>query len=180
MIQQLDCYQTPPDWHPGASLMVRTFWFCLGSPLLSARWLPGSVWRVQLLRAFGARIGMGCRFKPGLRVKFPWRLQVGQACWLAEGAWLDNLSLITLGDRVCLSQGVYLCTGNHNFRSPGFDLQLGPITIGDDAWIAACAVLAPNVDIGPGAVVSLGSVVIGAVPAGAIMRGNPAVVVGYR
>ena len=56
-----------------------------------------------------------------------WRLQVGQACWLAEDAWLDNLAPISLGDRVCLSQGTYLCTGNHDFRSPGFDLRLGPI-----------------------------------------------------
>ena len=179
-VQNLAAYQTPPDWHPGASLLVRTCWFCLGSPLLSARWLPGSAWRVQLLRAFGAGIGRHCRLKPGLRVKFPWRLQVGEACWLAEDAWLDNLSHITLGDRVCLSQGVYLCTGNHNFRSPGFDLRLGPITIGDDAWIAARAVLAPNAQIGPGAVVAIGAVVSGAVPAGAIMRGNPAILVGYR
>jgi putative colanic acid biosynthesis acetyltransferase WcaF len=113
-------------------------------------------------------------------VKFPWRLVVGHHCWLAEEVWLDNLAPITLGDRVCLSQGVYLCTGNHNFRSPGFDLQLGPITIGDDAWIAARAVLAPNTLIGPGAVVALGAVVSGSVPAGAIVRGNPAVVVGQR
>ena len=81
---------------------------------------------------------------------------------------------------MCLSQGAYLCTGNHNFRSPGFDLRLGPITIGDDAWIAARAVLAPNAQIGPGAVVAIGAVVSGAVPAGAIMRGNPAILVGYR
>ena len=180
IVQNLAAYQTPPDWHPGASSLALTIWFCAGSPLLSARWLPGSVWRVQLLRAFGARIGKGCRFKPGLRVKFPWRLRVGQACWLAEGAWLDNLSLITLGDRVCLSQGVYLCTGNHNFRSSGFDLRLGPITIGDDAWIAARAVLAPNTQVGPGAVVAIGAVVSGVVPACAIMRGNPAIVDGYR
>ena len=139
-------------------MLLRSLWFGLGSPLLSARWLPGSAWRVMLLRAFGAQIGSGCRLKPGLRVKFPWRLQVGQACWLAEDAWLDNLAPISLGDRVCLSQGAYLCTGNHNFRSPGFDLRLGPITIGPDAWIAARAVLASGADV----------------------RGNPAVVVGER
>ncbi|MFU8886763.1 MAG: hypothetical protein ACNA8O_15070 [Cyanobacteriota bacterium] len=74
------------------------------------------------------------------------RLQVGQACWLAEDAWPGNLAPISLGDRVCLSQGTVLCTGNHNFRSPGFDLRLGPITIGSDAWIAARAVLAPGRD----------------------------------
>jgi putative colanic acid biosynthesis acetyltransferase WcaF len=180
MTQQLDRYRTPPDWHPGESLLVRTLWFCAGAPLLSARWLPGSAWRVALLRAFGARIGSGCRLKPGLRVKFPWRLQVGRACWLAEDAWLDNLAPITLGDRVCLSQGAYLCTGNHDFRSPGFDLLLGPISIGSGAWIAARAVLAPGTQVGPGAVVALGAVVSGTVPPGAIVSGNPAVVVRER
>ena len=180
MIQQLDRYRTPPDWHPGAPLLIRTLWFCLGAPLLSARWLPGSAWRVALLRAFGSRIGSGCRLKPGLRVKFPWRLCVGHACWLAEDAWLDNLASITIGDRVCLSQGAYLCTGNHDFRSPGFELRLGPITIAADAWIAARAVLAPGTQIGPGAVVALAAVVSGTVPARAIVRGNPAVVVGVR
>ena len=179
-IQNLAGYKTPPNWHPGASFWVRTCWFCLGSPLISSRWLPGSAWRVQLLRLFGARIGGDCRLKPGLRVKFPWRLQVGQACWLAEDAWLDNLALITIGDRVCLSQGVYLCTGNHNYRSSGFDLLLGPINICDDSWIAARAVLAPGTVIGAGAVVALGAVVSGTVISGTIVRGNPAVLVGRR
>lgn len=179
-IQDLAAYRTPSDWHPGAPPVVQTLWFCLGAPLLSARWLPGSVWRVWLLRVFGARIGNGCRLKPGLRVKFPWRLQVGEACWLAEDAWLDNLATIRLGDRVCISQSAYICTGNHNIRSPGFDLRLGPITIGSDAWIAARAVLAPGTRVGAGAVVALGAVVSGVVPPGAIVRGNPALVVGQR
>ena len=173
MQQRLDRYRTPPDWHPGAPKLQQVLWFCLGSPLLSARWLPGSAWRVLLLRVFGARIGSGCRIKPGLRVKFPWRLLVGEACWLAEDAWLDNLAPITLGDRVCISQSAYLCTGNHDFRSPGFELRLGPITIGSNAWIAACAVLAPGTNVGPGAVVALGAVVSGTVESGSIVRGNP-------
>lgn len=180
LIQRLDRYATPPDWHPGAALWVQALWFCLGSPLLAARWLPGSGWRGLLLRSFGASIGQGCRFKPGLRVKFPWRLQVGDACWLAEDAWLDNLAPISLGDRVCVSQGVYLCTGNHDFRSPGFDLRLGSIVVASDAWIAARAVLAPGTRIGTGAVVSLAAVVTAEVPPLAIVRGNPAVVVGQR
>ena len=180
MFQQLDLYRTPPDWHPGASLPQEILWFCLGAPLLAARWLPGSAWRVALLRLSGARIGVGCRIKPGLRVKFPWRLVVGNHCWLAEDAWIDNLAEVQLGDRVCLSQGAYLCTGNHDFRSPGFQLRLGPITIDADAWIAARAVLAPGSRIGTAAVVALGAVVSGTVPAGAIVRGNPAVVVGSR
>ena len=178
--QRLDQYRLPASWHPGAPLLLQFLWFCFGAPLLSSRCLPGSVWRAWLLCVFGAHIGSGCNIKPGIRVKFPWRLQVGESCWLAEDAWLDNLAPITLGDRVCLSQGVYLCTGNHNFRSSNFDLVVGSINIGADAWIAARAVLAPGTEIGPGAVVALGSLVSGSVPAGVIVRGNPAVVVGKR
>lgn len=180
IVQNLALYKIPPSYSPGASILFQSIWFCLGSPLVAARWLPGSAWRVLLMRAFGARIGSGCRIKPGLRVKFPWRLRVGHSCWLGEDAWLDNLALITLGDRVCISQGVYLCTGNHDFHSPSFDLLLGPITIGNDAWIAARSVLAPGTQIGTGAVVALGSAVSGSVPAGAIVRGNPALVVKQR
>jgi putative colanic acid biosynthesis acetyltransferase WcaF len=178
--QRLDTYRTPPGWSPGRSWPVRTLWFCLGSPLLAARWLPGSLWRVALLRMFGARIGTGCRLKPGVRVQLPWRLEVGEHCWLGEHAWFDNLAPISLGDRVCVSQGAYLCTGNHDFRSPGFEQRLGAIHVGNDAWIAARAVLAPGTVVGDGAVVALAAVVGGAVPEGVIVRGNPAVVVGQR
>ena len=180
MEQRLDRYRTPPGWHPGAPKVFHALWFCIGAPLLRASWLPGSFWRVLLLRSFGARIGGLCRIKPGLRVKFPWRLNVGEACWLGEDAWLDNLAPICIGDRVCVSQGVYLCTGNHDFNSPDFDLRLGPITIGSDAWIAAYAVVAPGTDVGSGAVVGLGAVVSGSVQEGSIVRGNPALVVGQR
>ena len=180
IIQNLSSYRTPPHWHPGAPFVVQVLWFCVGGPLLSAHPLPGSAWRVLLLRAFGARIGSSCRLKPGLRVKFPWRLKIGNDCWLGEDAWLDNLALITIGDRVCLSQNTYLCTGNHNFRSIGFDLMLGAIVIGDDAWIAARAVLAPGTVIGTGVVVAIGSVVSGTVMSGTIVRGNPAKFVGQR
>ena len=34
---QLSRTRTPPDWHPGASLPLRSLWFGLGAPLLSAR-----------------------------------------------------------------------------------------------------------------------------------------------
>jgi putative colanic acid biosynthesis acetyltransferase WcaF len=180
VIQDLGAYRTPPDWSPGAPLHLQLLWFSLGAPLLANRWLPGSGWRVGLLRCFGARIGAGCRIKPGVRVKFPWRLVVGDHCWLGEAAWIDNLAVVTIGDRVCLSQGCFLCTGNHDFRSPGFELRLGPICIEADAWVAARAVLAPGTTIGRGAVVALGAVVHGQVPAGMITKGNPALIVGPR
>lgn len=179
-IQNLSGYRLPVSFTTGAPWYVLTLWFCLGAPLLSSQWLPGSGWRVFLLRSFGSRIGRGCRIKPGVRIKFPWRLVLGQDCWLGEDVWIDNLAVVDIGNRVCISQGVYLCTGNHDFRSPDFTLRLGSITVGSDAWIAAWAVIPPGCQIDEAAVVALGAVVSGSVPAGAIVRGNPSVVVGWR
>jgi putative colanic acid biosynthesis acetyltransferase WcaF len=177
--QNLGGYRLPPGWSPGAPRGLQVLWMLLGQPLLGSE-LPGTSWRKALLRGFGARIGSGGRLKPRLRVKFPWRLAVGEHCWLGEAVWIDNLAPVTIGDRVCLSQGAYLCTGNHDFRSPGFALQLGAITIGADAWIAAQAVLAPGTEVQERAVVGLGAVASGTVVAGTIVRGNPAVAVAQR
>jgi putative colanic acid biosynthesis acetyltransferase WcaF len=105
---------------------------------------------------------------------------VGDHCWLGEGLWIDNLAPVRLGQRVCVSQEAYLCTGNHDYRSPGFDLRAEPIHIDDDAWIAARAVLAPGTRVGRGAVVALAAVASGRIQPGVVLAGNPAAVVGRR
>lgn len=129
---------------------------------------------------FGATVGVGGRIKPRVCITYPWNLTIGDHCWLGEELWIDNLAKVLIGDHVCLSQGVYLCTGNHDYRRPTFDLRLGSITIHSEAWIAAKSVLAPGVIIGTGAVVSLAAVVLDDVPQRSIVRGNPAYVVGQR
>ncbi|MFY8148228.1 MAG: WcaF family extracellular polysaccharide biosynthesis acetyltransferase [Prochlorococcaceae cyanobacterium] len=174
MRQDLAHYRLPASYSVGAPRWVQAIWFMFGSPLLAARWLPGSDWRRGLLRLFGANVGRGGRIKPGLRVKYPWNLSVGNHCWLGEDVWIDNLAPVQLGDRVCLSQGSYLCTANHDYRSLGFDLRLGPITLADDVWVAARAVLGPGTMAGQGCVVALATVATGLLEANTIYSGNPA------
>ena len=178
--QRLDHYRLPEHFSVGVPWLQLMLWFCAGSPLLASRCLPGSAWRIYLLRIFGAQIGIGCRLKPGLRVKYPWRLQVGPHCWLGEDVWIDNLAEVCIGEHACLSQGVYLCTGNHNYRSAGFDLCCAPIVIGDGAWLAAQVTVAPGVKVGSDAVVGIGSVVLSSVPDAVVWQGNPAQFRGWR
>lgn len=156
-----------------------SLWFFSGR-LLLASFLPGTFWRKQILRLFGAKIGPGGRFKPRLHITCPWNLVVGSHCWLGESLWIDNLAQVVIGDNVCLSQGAYLCTGNHDYRAEAFDLQLAPICVDSFAWVAAKATVAPGVNIGKYAIVSLGSVVFSDIPDSSIVKGNPAVVVGTR
>ena len=167
-------YSPGEDYSPGAPLLKQLLWFYLGSPLLMSYWLPFSALKVGILRLFGASIGNQVRIKPGVRVKFPWRLTVGDSCWLGEQAWIDNIASVALAHDVCLSQGVYLCTGNHDWSRETFDLRLGPITIGHSAWIGARAVVGPGVIVGEGAVLSLNSVASCSLSAWTIYVGNPA------
>lgn len=164
----------PDNYTPGAPLWRQLLWYFIGSPLVQSYWLPWSGLKVSLLRTFGATIGCQVRIKPGVRIKFPWRLTVGNYVWIGENAWLDNLAPITIASHVCLSQSVYLCTGNHDWSHPHFSLNIAPITIEAGSWVAAGAMIGPGVTVGQGAVLSLGSVTGRSLDPMTIYAGNPA------
>jgi len=167
-------------YHPGRSWFWRMAWFAIGLPVLRCSMIPSSGFRRLLLQFFGAQIGPGAVIKPGFRVKYPWNLRVGRYCWLGEDAWVDNLTLVSIGDHVCISQGAYLCTGNHDWADPAFGLIVRPIQIGDGAWVGARASLAPGAVVGEHAVIGFGSVVTKRVPPYQIHCGNPAAFVRHR
>jgi putative colanic acid biosynthesis acetyltransferase WcaF len=167
-------YQTSADYSPGASLIKQLGWYYLGAPLFASYLLPFSRPKAWLLRCFGATVGRGIRIKSGVRVKFPWRLTVGDHCWLGEALWIDNLAPVVIEDNVCLSQGVYLCTGNHDWQKPTFDLRLGSIHLKAGSWVAAQAIVGPGVTLGEGAILTLGSVAIRSLEPWTIYSGNPA------
>jgi putative colanic acid biosynthesis acetyltransferase WcaF len=81
---------------------------------------------------------------------------------------------------VCISQRAFLCTGNHNFASPKFDLIVKPITIESGSWVGAGSWVGPGVKIGTHAVLTMGSVATTNLGANGIYRGNPATLVKER
>jgi putative colanic acid biosynthesis acetyltransferase WcaF len=169
------------SWYrPGPSRFVQALWFFAGLPLLRCTLLPSSSIRVLLLRLFGARIGTGVVIRPGVRVKYPWNLTLGNHCWIGEDSWIDNLASVSAGNDVCISQGAYLCTGNHDWSDPSFGLIVRPICIEDGAWVGARAVLAPGVNLGVEAIAGLGSVVTRSIPSQEIHAGNPATFIAHR
>lgn len=178
MPMQLATYDNRP-FDRGASRLKEAMWIVAGVPVLGS-WIPGSAWRASLLRLFGARIGIGPVIKPGVRVTFPWRLEVGDHVWIGERVWIDNLDFVRVGSNSCLSQGAYLCTGSHDWSADTFDLRTAPITLAERVWICAFARLAPGTQAGAGAVVSLGAIASGELTAETIYQGNPAKAVGRR
>ncbi len=170
---RLDHYTTA-TYSPGANYLKQLLWYFVGSPLVQSYLLPISAIKVSTLRVFGAKIGQGVRIKPGVRIKFPWRLTVDDYAWIGEDAWIDNLAYVTIGSHVCISQGVYLCTGNHDWKDPNFKLITAPIHIQESSWIAAKSVIGPGVTVGKGAILALGGVTGRSLEAMTVYAGNPA------
>ena len=163
------------SWYsPGRSVVWRGLWMFVGLPLFRSTWFASSAARVALLRLFGARIGQRVVVRQQVTIKYPWHLIIGDDCWIGEQAWIDNLTQVRLGSSVCISQGAYLCTGNHDWRDPAFGLRVAPIELEQGAWAGARCLLMPGVRLGEGAVVGAGSVVSGSVPAYHVVAGNPA------
>lgn len=169
------------SWYkPGGSLLKRSAWFFLGQPVVHSGWIPSSRLRVALLRAFGARIGERVVIKPSVEVKYPWHLSIGDDCWIGEHVWIDNLTSVRIGNNVCISQGAYLCTGNHDWSDEKFGLMIAPIQLEEGSWAGAKCVLAPGVTLGRGAIASAGAVVVRAIPEFEVHSGNPAQFVKQR
>lgn len=175
MSSEVELARYDNSWYtPGRGKLLRAAWLFAGQPLFGWTMLPSSGLRVALLRLFGATVGRGVVIHSGVQVKNPWHLVVGDHCWIGEHAWIDNLTTVRLGNNVCISQGVYVCTGNHDYKDPAFGLMLGPVSLADGSWAGARSILLPNARLEASAVAAAGAVVSGTVPPGEIYAGNPA------
>lgn len=154
--------------------------WALAEPLLVRNSLQlSSRLRIATLRLFGARIGSGVIARPGLRVRFPWKLEVGDRCWLGEDVWLHNQDRLLIGSDVVISQGSFVTTGTHAFRTD-MALKTRPIQIQNGVWVTSRAVVLGGVTIGESALILPNTVVRADVPANAIFGAADATVVGQR
>ena len=162
-------------WYsPGRGAAARALWTAVNG-LFFLTWFP---WppglKGALLRAFGARIGVGVVIKPRVNVKFPWNLEVGAHSWIGEGVWIDSLARVTIGESACLSQGVMIETGNHDWSKPTFDLIVKEVVVEDGAWAAVKALLLPGARLASHAVLGAGSVLSGDTEPYGVYVGVPA------
>ena len=172
--------------------------------------LPGQVYRRLGLWAASlwhhatlAKVGAGSQFRPGVRFDNPGAVRIGAGCYVQRGVeasaevgraglrigdqvqinrdvHLDTTGGLVIGDRTLISEGVVIYTHDH-----GLDPRAVPVpmvkTIGTGVWIGLRAVILPQCRrIGDGAVIGAGAVVTCDVPAGAVVAGNPARVIGQN
>jgi maltose O-acetyltransferase len=123
--------------------------------------------------------------------------QCGESVFIEYGFHCDYGRMISLGDRVYINHSCSFLDGGN--ITIGHDCLIGPkvqlitvshdtqpaerlnkrnfaadITIGDNVWIGAGAIILPGINIGDGAVIGAGSVVTKDVPSTTLVAGNPA------
>jgi putative colanic acid biosynthesis acetyltransferase WcaF len=170
----LSTYNNHP-YNPGGNAIKRILWHYINAVFFKTGLLPINGFKVALLRLFGAKIGNNVTIKPGVNIKYPWHLTVGNNTWIGEDVWIDCLVPITIGSNVCISQGAMLLTGSHNYKKTTFDLITGNIILEDGAWIGAKAVVNQGITVDTHAVLTTGSIATKNLDAYSIYQGNPAV-----
>ncbi|MBX3242564.1 MAG: WcaF family extracellular polysaccharide biosynthesis acetyltransferase [Chitinophagaceae bacterium] len=165
------------DWFKstiGAGRFKQILWYFINIIFLVNPLNPFSGIKCFLLKCFGARVGRGVVIKPGVNIKYPWKLSIGNYTWIGEKVWIDNITDVIIGDNVCLSQDAMLLAGNHNYKKSTFDLMIGKIVLEDGVWIGAKAVVCPGVVVQSHSILTVSSVLTKDTEAYGIYQGNPA------
>jgi putative colanic acid biosynthesis acetyltransferase WcaF len=155
ILRRLDLFQGR-GYIKGRPKLVQCLWWAISKMIVESWWIP-SAGRIAILRMFGASIGTGVIVRSHVRVHWPWKLVIGDHCWLGEGAWILNLEPVVLADHVCVSQEALLCAGSHDPKSPTFEFKNAPIHIDSGVWICARAIVLPGSSIQKGTIIPAGS-----------------------
>jgi len=136
------------------------------------------------------RIGRNCRIEHDVYFHFDGiyspgpTIVIGDDCFIGSGCEFNITAGIEIGNKVLIASGCRFVDHNHGI-APGLPMGDQPgtaarISVENEAWIGANAVILEGVSIGTGAVVAAGTMVRQAVPANAIVGGVPAKVLSYR
>ncbi len=105
-------------------------------------------------------------------------LQIGRFVHIGEFSMLNTARKVVIGDEAGL--GAHVMVYTHGMWPPaleGYPVTYGPVTIGAKAWITGRCIILPQVVVGDGAVVAMGSVVTKNLPPRCMAGGVPAKVI---
>lgn len=168
------------DWaksRPGLLAAVRTARRVLHLLCRPRKAFVNILYRLRL-----ARCGKDVDFEPGMLIRNPGRVSIGNGCTFSSFVVLDGHDTITIGDNCLFALRVTVSTATHDYtRSPMKNVTMTkPVVIGSDVWFGVGATVLPGITIGDGAVVGAHALVTRDVPPYAIVVGVPAKIVRYR
>lgn len=136
----------------------------------------------------GISLGDASRLKNGVYLDTEGQngyIEVGRHVYIGTGCCLHGHHGLEIGDDTLMAQNITITPYSHRFEDPmqTIGLQGGntrKITIGRDCYLGMCVCVLWSADIGDGAVVGAGSVVVKSVPPYHVVVGVPARVIRRR
>lgn len=170
----------------GAARLRRLYWCSQGMRIGSGTSIP----RMMVTWPHQVKIGRDCILEPDVYFKFDGiykegpSICIGDDTFIGRGCEFNISDKIHIGDHCLIASGVKFVDHNHR-------LDLGAliktqtciqsrITLEDDVWIGANAIILQGVSIGVGAVVGAGAVVRSSIAPYDIVGGVPARVLKSR
>lgn len=103
----------------------------------------------------------------------------GKALFIHHNAYIDNVGRIEIGDNVVISTKAILLAHDYSPRVKqmlnmgGEEHYIHNLTIGDNVFIGAGAIILPQSKIGNYCIIGAGAVVKGTIPDYSVVVGNP-------
>jgi maltose O-acetyltransferase len=136
--------------------------------------------RRRILSELLGSLGEGTEIRPPFHCDYGYQTHIGARTFANFGLVALDVATITIGDDVQIGPNVQLLTPTHPIEAEPRRNKLEgaqPITIGDNVWLGAGAIILPGVTIGENTVVGAGAVVTKNLPANVVAVGNPARVI---
>ena len=162
------------DFPKGAGPVKLALWYFTNALFFLNPLFPFRSPKPALLRLFGARVGKGVVIHPGVNIKYPWKLTVGDHVWIGQRAWLDNIDQLIIRDHVVISQGAMIIQGSHNYKKVDYPTLSGPVVLEEGSWVGAGAMVMLGVTLKSHSVLAAGSVATKDLEPYMIHQGNPA------
>ena len=163
-----------------ADLVLRQIWnvvwflFCRFTPA------PFHIWRILILKLFGAKIKFNVRIYSSCKIFRPWNLIMDNNSWLGRNVDCYSYDKIFIGEKSIISQNTFLCTGSHDYNSKNFELITAPIVIESNVWVSSRVFVGPGVTIKNNCVILACSVVTKNTEQNYVYAGNPAKILKKR
>jgi maltose O-acetyltransferase len=130
----------------------------------------------EILRKLFGKPGNSFWIEQPFRCDYGYTISIGENFYANYNCIILDSAPVTIGNNVMFGPNVGIYTAGHPLhvepRIRGVEYGIS-ITIGDNVWIGAGAIILPGVTIGSNSVIGAGSVVTKDVPSGVLAAGNP-------
>lgn len=121
----------------------------------------------------------------GIQISHAENFKIASTSHLKSDTFIEAWGGVTIGNYFHVGRGLTIFSSNHIYNGAHYipydkESLLKPVVIEDFVWCGSNVTICPGVIIKEGAVVGAGAVVTKDVPCGAVVGGNPAVVIKYR